>query len=99
MYEFANSLSATRSTASLLSSQSPLSSSGILEHFVKYKLAYTTRLIEYGLINEAYKYIEVIAKSVNLNPKLHADKISPVYHVRINYQLAWVHVKNKLYYN
>lgn len=76
VYEFANSLCTNKNT-----STSPLSSNGILEHFIKYKLVYASRLIEYGLVNEAYKYIEVIAKSVNLNPKLHSDKISLVFHV------------------
>lgn len=80
MYEFANSLCTTKTTAAA-SSSSPLSSNGILEHFVKYKLLYAARLVEFGLVNEAYKYIEVIAKSVNLNPKLHHDKISLVFHV------------------
>ena len=37
------------------------------------------RLLEYGLVNEACKYVEVLAKAVNSNPKLHADKISTIY--------------------
>lgn len=77
MYEFANSLSASKNGSSALVS--------ILENFVKYKLIYATRLIEHGLVNEAYKYIEIIAKSINLNPKLHVDKISPVFHVSLSY--------------
>ena len=46
---------------------------------MKYKLIYTTRLLEFGLINEAYKYIEVIAKAINENPQLHASKVSSVF--------------------
>lgn len=74
VFEFANSLS----TASKMGAGP---GNGVLEHFVKYKLIYTSRLIEYGLVNEAFKYVEVVAKAVNLDPKLHADKISPIFHV------------------
>lgn len=85
IFEFANSLSPSSNTAGLtsslssISSSSSLSSSGILEHFVKYKLIYASRLLEYGFVSEAYKYIEVIAKAINLNPKLHQDKMSSVF--------------------
>jgi len=84
IFEFANSLSPSAnagltSSLSSISSSSSLSSSGILEHFVKYKLIYASRLLEYGFISEAYKYIEVIAKAINLNPKLHQDKMSSVF--------------------
>ena len=84
IFEFANSLSPSAnvgltSSLSSISSSSSLSSSGILEHFVKYKLIYASRLLEYGFISEAYKYIEVIAKAINLNPELHQDKMSSVF--------------------
>ena len=32
-------------------------------------------------MNEAYKYVEIIAKTINHNPELHSDKISTVYHL------------------
>lgn len=73
IFEFAHSLSSSSTSSSL--------TSGILEHFVKYKLIYASRLLEYGFISEAYKYIEVIAKAINLNPKLHQDKLSSVFQV------------------
>ena len=79
IFEFAHSLSLS---AALLSSASW--QSGILEHFVKYKLIYASRLLEYGFISEAYKYIEVIAKAVNLNPKSHQDKLSSIFQVNCN---------------
>ncbi|CAF0711049.1 unnamed protein product [Brachionus calyciflorus] len=51
------------------------------DNFLKYKLIYANRLLEHGLVNEAYKYIEIIAKTLNKNPNLHTDKISSVYHL------------------
>ena len=39
------------------------------------------RLLEFGFFNEAFKYIEIISKTINRNTKLHLDKLSCVFHV------------------
>ena len=70
--EFARSLSPLSRTVSD-------SSNTYLDHFVKYKLIYAMRLLEFGLVSEACKYMEVLAKSVNMNAKLHASMIPTIY--------------------
>jgi hypothetical protein len=69
IYEFANSLRTANAANGI----------DFLEHFVKYKLIYASKLLEYGFVSEAYKYLEVIAKAVNLNPQAHHDKLSSVF--------------------
>ena len=68
IYEFAISLSRTSDK-----------NSQFMDNFIKYKIIYASRLLEHGLINEAYKYIKVICESINNNPSLHLDKISTAY--------------------
>ncbi len=52
-----------------------------LESLIKYKLIYATRLLEYGMINEALKYVEVISSAINRNPRQHQDKFSNVFNL------------------
>jgi hypothetical protein len=68
IYEYAISLSS-----------SSVSNTKFMDNFIKYKIIYASRLLEHGLINEAYKYIKVICHSININPSLHLDKISIAY--------------------
>lgn len=51
------------------------------DNFLKYKLIYANKLVEHGLMLEAYKYIEIISKTINNNPSKHTDKLSSVYHL------------------
>lgn len=39
-------------------------------------------MCENGYLNEAYKYIELISKQINLNPDAYLTQISHAYHVR-----------------
>jgi hypothetical protein len=81
IYEYAYSLSLYNANIAS-SSRNSISSqfkNNFGDNFLKYKLIYANRLLEHGLINEASKYMEVIGKAINKNPKANVDKIDSVF--------------------
>ncbi|RNA39975.1 transport Sec16A isoform X1 [Brachionus plicatilis] len=74
IFEFAQSLLNSTTTTTTTSTFNS-------DNFLKYKLIYANKLVEHGLMHEAYKYIEIIANTINNNVSKHTDKLAAVYHL------------------